>query len=298
MPTPFYRLIHGSFVITGKQPDGDSVRFRPDNPQDLARLGRARLIRPSADGTVQLRFDGIDATELHYGSAAQPFGDKARDALLKHMGWKTVDVKPNSTTVTEAVPAEIKGAVLSKTAEANGRPVSFVLVGDNAKVPASSIHHGWVHVNPELLQKTENVFMLTSSNAYPTFYTSLADELRASLKEVAQQARASGQGVWSGDATPLFRLRSQEDIGPDGGQPILPKLFRRATDYLKDVTSGTFSGNLSDWINAHEAGSRSEDDLVEIDGMAGRLPLSALLEQRNDSVAFLPDLMNVTFVEK
>src|SRR6476620_8481971 len=101
MPTPFYRLIPGSFVLIGKEPDGDSVRFRPDNPADLKKLSRASLIKPSKDGSVQLRYDGIDATELHYGKAAQPFGVEARDALLKHMGFTKVTTKPNSTIVED-----------------------------------------------------------------------------------------------------------------------------------------------------------------------------------------------------
>jgi endonuclease YncB( thermonuclease family) len=296
MATPFYRLISGSFVLIGKEPDGDSVRFRPDNPADLQKLSRASLIKPSKDGSVQLRFDAIDATELHYGTAAQPFGAEARDALLKEMGWNSVTVKPGSTTVTAATPADIKGAILSKAAEANGRPVSFVLVGDHATVPTEKMHKGWVHLDADLLKRTMNYFMLQSANAYPTFYSSLADELRASLREVALAARGAGQGIWAEDSTPLFKLETAGDIGPTSHHPILPKLFRRATDYLKDVAKG-FSGNLSDWINAHESGSRSEDDKVEILGL-GRVPLSSLVEQRNDKVAFLPDLMDVVFVEK
>jgi endonuclease YncB( thermonuclease family) len=297
MSTPFYRLIPGSFVLIGKEPDGDSVRFRPDHPDDLKKLARSSLIQPSKDGTVQLRFDGIDATELHYGSAAQPFGVEARDALLKEMGWTSVTVKPGSTMVTACVPTEIKGAILSKAAEANGRPVSFVLVGEDAKVPAGHKVHGWTHLDGDLLKKTMNFYMLKSANAYPTFYTSLAEELRAPLRELALAARGRGAGIWAEDSTPLFRLDSQADIDAQSHQPILPKLFRRATDYLKDVAKG-YVGNLSDWIKDHEAGSRSEDDKVEVSGVAGRVPLSSLLDQRNEKVAFLPDLMDVVFVEK
>jgi hypothetical protein len=298
MPTPFYRLIPGSFVLIGKEPDGDSVRFRPDNPADLKKLSRAPLIQPSKDGSVQLRYDGIDATELHYGKAAQPFGVEARDALLKHMGFTKVTTKPNSTIVEDSTPKEVPGAILSKAAEANGRPVSFVLIGQDAKVPASKVHHGWVHVDADLLKKTANYFMLESGNAYPTFYTSLAEEIQATLRELASAARTANKVVWAKDMTSLFKLESQKDIDEKSGNPILPKLFRRSTDFLRDVASGAFSGNLTDWIKAHEAGSRSENDLVEVAGLSGRVPLSSLLEQRNDRVAFLPDLLDVVFVEK
>lgn len=298
MPTPFYRLIPGTFVLVGKEPDGDSVRFRPDNPEDLRKLSRSSLIKPSKDGSVQLRFDGIDATELHYGSAQQPLGAEARDALLKHMGWSQVTTKPNSTVVDSCTPIEIKGAILSKAAEANGRPVSFVLTGDAAHVDSKKMSHGWVHLDAELLKKTANYFMLESGNAYPTFYTSLSDDIQTTLREVAAGARKAGKVVWKDDSTGLFKLTSRKDIDENSGHPILPKLFRRATDYLKDVSAGTFSGNLKDWIIAHESGSRSENDLVEVAGLSGRVPLSSLLEQRNDQVAFLPNLLDVVFVEK
>lgn len=296
MATPFYRLIHGSFVLIGKEPDGDSVRFRPDHPADLHKLARASLIRPSADGSVQLRFDGIDATELHYGSAEQPFGLAARDFLLKRMGWTSVITKPTSSMVTDCTPTEIKGAILSKAAEANGRPVSFVFVGDDVKIPQAHHYNGWIHLDGELLKKTMNFAMLSSGMAYPTFYTSLAPELRAPLRELAASARMRGEGIWKEDSTPLFRLTSQTDIDENSHQPILPKLFRRATDYLKDVGRG-YLGNLADWIKDHASGTRSEDDKVEVQGL-GRLPLSSLLDQQNNRVAFLPDLLDVTFVEK
>jgi len=297
MATPFFRLIPGSFVLIGKEPDGDSVRFRPDDPADLAKLARAYLIRPSkVDGSVQLRFDGIDATELHYKGGAQPFAVEARDALLKAMGWTSVTIAPDSTIVTDCVPTEIEGVIFSKAAEANGRPVSFVLVGEDAKISSDHSHHGWTFLDRNLLEKTMNFKMLASGMAYPTFYTSLAQELLEPLREVARAARADGLGLWPHDSTPQFRLVSQADIDENSGNVILPKLFRRATDYLKDVGQG-FLGTLGDWIAANGVGNRSENDRVEIPHV-GRVALSTLVEERNDKTAFLPDLMEIVFVEK
>lgn len=297
MAAPYYRLIRGSFVLIGKEPDGDSVRFRPDNPSQLQQLERAYLIKPSPDGTVQLRFEAIDATELHYGGASQPFGAQARDALLKAMGWKSIAYKPDKLTVTSCTPKEMSGAILAKEAEANGRPVSFVLVGKDADVPASETRHGWTHLSQELLTKTLNHRMLRAGMAYPTFYTSLPSELRPALITVARSARAAGLGFWPQDSTGLFRLTSPADIGPASGHPILPKLFRRSTDYLKDVAKG-FVGTLPQWIQAHATGTQTEDDLVEVPTLKGRVRLSSLLQARNDEVAFLPDLMEVVFVEQ
>src|SRR4051794_22843582 len=72
MASPFYFILEGTFQIIGKEPDGDSVRFAALNPDDWGKLHRSFRIKPSpTDGTVQLRFEGIDAPETHYGSDAQ-----------------------------------------------------------------------------------------------------------------------------------------------------------------------------------------------------------------------------------
>jgi len=104
--------------------------------------------------------------------------------------------------------------------------------------------------------------------------------------------------VWARDSTAQFDLVDQSSISPPDGAVILPKLFRRATDYLKDVATKGFSGNLADWIRSVSAsGTRNENDQVLV---CGSLPvhLADLLEQRNKAVAFLVDPIEITFVEK
>ena len=84
-----YLVLHGAFVIEGKQPDGDSIRFRPNQPELLQKLKRANRIEPSKDGTVQLRLEGIDAPELHDENVAQPFSKEPRNALLSWFGFSS-----------------------------------------------------------------------------------------------------------------------------------------------------------------------------------------------------------------
>src|SRR5262249_9405372 len=85
---PTYVVIPGTFLIVGYEPDGDSVRFVADDRAQYSHLRRSNLIHLAPnDGSVQLRFEGIDATELHYGGGEQPLGREGRDALLKAMGF-------------------------------------------------------------------------------------------------------------------------------------------------------------------------------------------------------------------
>jgi hypothetical protein len=44
------RLIAGTFRILGAEPDGDSIRFYPDDPNEWTRLGGIHQIRPNAKG--------------------------------------------------------------------------------------------------------------------------------------------------------------------------------------------------------------------------------------------------------
>ena len=293
MASPSYLVMKGDFVIIGKEPDGDSVRFIADD-RDLYRfLHRAYRIKPSRDGSVQLRFEGVDAPELHYGSAAQPLGAEARDTLLPWMGFDNiVYVNDQSTMVKSADPASVPGAILTQAAEANGRPVSYIFLNQQA----SQLEEGtWVNLQEELLKATINYRLLTSGMAYYTVYTSTPFVHRQLLHEASAAAREAGQGVWQLDTTSDFVLGDQSSIGPNG-QLILPKLFRRCTDFLKDVARG-YQGNLSDWLIWISKGSRNENDLVAINDTI-ELHLSDLLEQRNRHIVFKADLLDITFVEK
>ncbi|MGH3699945.1 MAG: hypothetical protein ACRDQY_10815 [Pseudonocardiaceae bacterium] len=138
--------------------------------------------------------------------------------------------------------------------------------------------------------------LLSEGQAYYTVYTSTPVSHRNHLRTVADKARTSGAGVWRRDATADWVLANQASIGPDG-QLILPKLFRRCTDYLKAVDKG-FTGNLIDWLLASSATpSRDENDRVLLRDTT-EVHLSDLLQQRNQHIAFQADLLDLTFVEK
>ncbi len=292
MVAPFYQLIKGNFVIVGKEPDGDSVRFIADNPDLYQNLHRAFRIKPSTvDGSVQLRFEAIDATELHYGTAEQPLGAETRDVLLNLLGFSNITFR--GTKVVSANPEQIAGAILSQAAEANGRPVSYILL---AEATAALEDGSWIHVTPDLIQQTLNYRLLVKGLVYYTVYTSLPLTHRQFLREVAQMAREQQLGVWSADRTSSFVLLDQTSLSPPDGQVILPKLFRRCTDYLKAVAKG-FAGNLTDWLVSTEGTSRQENDQVILGNMTP-LKLSDLLEQRNSTIVFNADLLDLVFVEK
>lgn len=291
MASPFYLTIKGKFVIADKQPDGDSVRFIADEPDLYRELQRNYRIKPSRDRSVQLRFEGIDAPEVHYGRYAQPLGDEARDFLLKKMGF--TKIKFQGDRVQSAEPDTISGVILTQAADVNGRPISYALIGKNA----SQLENGdWTQVEPEILRQTLNFLMMAEGRAYYTVYTSTPRSHRQVLREAALAAREKDLGVWAVDSTSLFRLVDFDSITPPNGQLILPKLFRRCVDYLKAVDEG-FRSNLADWLADNSRGSRNENDAVIIRDRT-QVSLSSLIEQYNSQIAFQEDLLDITFVEK
>lgn len=291
MASPFYLIIKGKFVIVGKEPDADSVRFIADNLNLYKELHRNYRIKPSRDESVQLRFEGVDATEVHYGKDAQPLGTQARDQLLAWMGFKNIQFRGDQVQAAE--PDSVSGAILSKAADANGRPVSYVLLEEDANQLEDE---DWMRVNAALLKKTLNFRLLTEGLAYYTVYTSTPFAHRKLLREEALEAREANRGVWAEDTTNEFVLVDKKSITAPDGQVILPKLFRRSIDYLKAVEGG-FRGNLKDWLISSSEGSRNENDRVVIrDSVEVRF--SDLIEQRNSRIVFQEDLLNITFVEK
>jgi endonuclease YncB( thermonuclease family) len=283
-----FLALRGEFVIIGKSPDGDSLRFRPDNPKLLAQLKNPSRIRPAADGTVQLRFEGIDAPELHYGDLEQPLGSQSRDALLQSMGF--VSVKLENRIVRSASPRTVRGAILSQAAEGNGRPICYVFVGRFADGFSDGAR---VALNNEILEQSQNIKMLSSGMAYYTVYSSTPQDQREFLRSVSQQAKAKRRGVWARDKSGEFNLRSQADIGVNG-QLILPKFFRRASSYLQAVRAKEFKGNLKQWLVWTQQ-KESQNDKVRIGEVQKRL--SDWLEVGGSTVRFTGDILDVVFVD-
>src|SRR5262249_12174211 len=150
-----YRVVRGEYIILGKQPDGDSIRFRADDVNLFKNLpgGGHMKITPS-DQTVQLRFQGIDAPELHYQGEEQPFGRQSRDVLLNEMNFGLVTYAGLMVT---NVQRQVHGAVLVRQAEKYGRPISYLLWEQDADGLTDG---AMVDLGPDLLKLTINHLML------------------------------------------------------------------------------------------------------------------------------------------
>ncbi|MBL9007190.1 MAG: thermonuclease family protein [Myxococcales bacterium] len=295
MPHSFYRLIRGSFQIAGFKPDGDSIRFAASvEPfRDLYGAYKADFTK----GSFQLRLEGIDAPETHYGSDVQPMGDEARDHLVHLLG--TGEVEFSGQRVVKGRNDQIPGAILTRSFDSHGRPISYALVGED--VPSTGDGDA-VRVDEALLAKTLNARMVAAGFAYPLLYTSTPAPHRAVLCQLAEAARRRAFGIWQHDCSREFRLQGRESIAgrhqperPPEEHPslIYPKFFRRCIDYFRQTATGAASGrDFPDWL----AASERENDTVVVKGM--ELRLSALFEQKNSRVRCQADVFDMVFVEK
>jgi endonuclease YncB( thermonuclease family) len=221
----------GTFQILGTEPDGDSIRFYPDDPALWARVAGPNAVRTNAGGGAQLRLDGIDALETHYsprggGPLHQPIdlAHQARDELLRWLGFR--GVQRTGETVDAATPAQVPGYLLTRGTDVYGRCVALVGRGD---APAPSGTQAMVKVAD--LRRTANHRLIAAGLAYPTFYLKLFPDLRAELAKQARQARHAKKGVWAGDRTQKgVDVKSLATLTDDA--LLLPKLFRRLVDYL------------------------------------------------------------------
>jgi endonuclease YncB( thermonuclease family) len=216
---------------TGFQPDGDSTQFKPDDASLLDRLERtADAYRLTSIGSTQLRFEGIDALELHFEGHHQPrpLADNSRDYLTGLLEMNPVPYKPpQNVTVKPPVAHDgTRGYILSRALEAHGRPVSFAFAGDPTGKDGGS-----VTLRAALLRKSLNYKSLASGNSYPLYYDTLFAALRSTFTSAAERARAARKGLWKDDlSTKGLGVSGGADLDADG--VVFPKLCRRLTSYF------------------------------------------------------------------
>jgi endonuclease YncB( thermonuclease family) len=256
-----YRLVKGQFFLfvdngrrTGYQPDGDSVRFKPNNPQLLKNVG-GRSAKLNPRGLVQLRFEGIDALEIHYKDSwqAPEHAEGARDYLLKDLlGFAQVEYTGNrNLTVKSAQPHPQPGYILTRNIDPYGRPVAFVFAGSPNGADGSE---PWLKL--PLLNRSANAKLMGAGLLYPAYYTGLPTDLRDRLTELATQAYNGNRGLWPDDRTLKgVQVRTGADLKR---LAIWPKLFRRLTEYFDGGASGL--AKFDQWLRA----DRTRDDALWI----------------------------------
>jgi endonuclease YncB( thermonuclease family) len=222
-------LIAGSFRITGAQPDGDSIRFTPDDPAKWDLITGPNRVKRNGSGSAQLRLDAIDALETHYGNPRthQPLSlaHAAATELLDWLGFSNVG-RAQDETVTSSTPATVAGYILTRSADLYGRCIA--VVGRGAPPNARRIG---VLPRRRRVENHRQPPPLQARGRVPDVLPRAVPDLRNELTAAAQQARDGRLGVWASDATTSgFDVTGLDALQDD--IVIVPKLFRRLVDYL------------------------------------------------------------------
>ena len=248
-------LIKGTYFPGVGTPDGDSVRFAADDISLWDSLDGG-IDDPGINDTVQLRFEGIDSIEK---AAIQPFATQSRDSMLLHIGASSLQDTP-------------RGFVLSRAADANGRPIAFAFAGDAPEPDGASIF-----LDRERLRESVNFNQVRSGFAYPLYYNTLFRSLRETFNEALADARAANRGYWTRDATMTgVNVVTRSELSVIS--PIWPKLWRRLEEFLRnnEGLDGFLdfirdSGERADDLTTFEQSSL--DNFMEVTGNTVRMTI-------------------------
>lgn len=258
-----YTLIRGRFHIhypdaplSGPQPDGDTLKFEPDQPGLVHEL-RQRGSGPDFNnrGFVNIRFEAIDALETHYSGHHQALdmAVAARDSLLRLAGYQEVAFHPSGMTVANAVPLSPRGYLLARTLDPYGRVVGFVFSGNPLENDGAQ-----VCLRGERVRSSINAQLLEQGLVYPSFYDTLPGDLREALAAVARQARQAGRGLWPQSVGTVARPAVIRGVEDAQAAVLFPKLFRRLMTYF-DGGATSLNGFL-DWLR--QVPGERDDHLV------------------------------------
>lgn len=154
-----FTLLKGTFKPGAGVPDGDSIRFAPNDAGPLfalPRKGRAPRVNQN-NGTVQTRFEGIDAVEK---DAKEPFASDATKKNLELIGLSSQTDEAN-------------GYILANQIGPNGRPICFVFTGDAPEDDGAR-----VFLDVARMKDSVNYRLGETGVVYPLFYDTLFRDLR------------------------------------------------------------------------------------------------------------------------
>lgn len=280
-----YTVLRGQFVIRypdrprqGPEPDGDTVKFRPDTPGLVEGLPRPSGTPPDLTARgISVRLEGIDALETHFAGTHQELtgANAARDELLRLLGFTGVrffDDLPNK--VQSADRDTVRGHVLSNGVDANGRMIGFVHPGEAAEPDG-----GEVFVDEALMDRSLNALLVGAGLAYPAFYTTLPASLRTRLAGLSRQARADGAGIWPRSTADPYGPAVIADAAALRSLVLWPKLFRRIVPYL--ATGATGFDGFDAWLRADPV---NRDDAILLPARRENGRLHDVIEARDATV--------------
>ncbi len=265
-----YYLIKGHFHVVGYSPDGDSLMFEAAEPKEWEKIKTQfhKLFDEKLEesgGSVQLRLQGIDALETHYGpaklapprelwgksyeKAEQPspgnyrqpadYGEQATLKLLSYLGVE--DVEWGSAFGRKWIK-KIKLLYDQEetyfTEKGKDKLEGFIVVNDMDRTgrPICWVFGGKTerrdgdHMTDEdlleFVKQSVNYRLVANGLVYPYFFMTLSAKLRQPLIYAVLNAQRQKMKLWSADVSHGgIKLAKLTDLTDQ--YLIFPYIFRR-----------------------------------------------------------------------
>ena len=231
-----FTVVKGKFRPQSGRPDGDTVRFFPDDPQPLHDLSSERIpLKVESRDEIRIRYEGIDTLET---GAGEPFASKATAKNIELLG-------PSDES------GEKPGYILTHHLASDGRPVAFLFKGDPEVENGSSMF-----LTVDKMRESVNFQLIEAGLAYPLFYDTLFKDLREGIKFAADSANARQLGLWPRDQTADGVIWEGRDSLYDL-PPVFPKIWRRLEKYRR-------LGSEADTLDAFLGYLKSRSDRLSI----------------------------------
>ncbi|WP_305788208.1 lamin tail domain-containing protein [Symbioplanes lichenis] len=279
-----YTVLQGRFVIRypdlprqGPEPDGDTIKFMPDDPGLAEELPRPSGTPPDLTARgISVRLEAIDAMETHFAEAHQELlgANAARDELLKELGFTNVRFFADLPNKVESADQDsVPGTVLSNGIDAHGRLIGFVFAGTPPADDGAT-----VFLAETLTDRSANAHLLAAGFVYPAFYATLPASLRTHLGGVSRKARENQAGIWARSTADPNGAALIADLAALQRLVIWPKLFRRLVPFLATRGMSFDAWLRSDPVNRDDGlflldrlESGNLHDIVENNGQRFRL---------------------------
>jgi endonuclease YncB( thermonuclease family) len=240
----------------------DASPFQPTHVFEGAKVKGRTATAPIKNGKLTIRLQGIDAPELHYQPS--PLSTAEKKGLT--------DAKRQAYHEVTHPYRQFLGATTSKALH------DFLGSGGEAAIACRVFTHvdtpnevfdtygrlvGDIEVTVGNHKVDINHWLVEQGFAYPTFYSSMNDDEIKAFLALAKSARTKKLPVWKHLAKTIpaldFDLREPKTnetgvLATDKGPVILPKLYRRYTNWSARKKAKVTSQNFQKFLGEGSGG--------------------------------------------
>lgn len=251
----------------------DAIRFRKTETAPLqatrifdhAKVKGRTATAPIKNGKLTIRLQGIDAPELHYQPSPLSPAERKGLSEAKRQAYRALTHRYRQ--FLGATTSKALHDFLASTGEATLACRVFTHVDTpNEVFDTYGRLVGDIAVTVGGKTVDINHWLVEQGFAYPTFYSSMNDDEIRALIALAKTARSNKTLVWKHLArtVPAFDFDLREPkanetdvLATDKGPVVLPKLYRRYTNWSARKKAKITSQNFQKFL---EAGSGGKPD--------------------------------------